>query len=382
MPDVLTIPPSGASRAEIRRIVEVLLGGGLAALPDETGYVLCGSPLEGNAIERLLEVCPTDQTGLSCLDGEAAEDLAPPDAWTPAAARLARRCWPGPLVLEFPADPSASLWGEWPEPARRWLTTTGRVRLSCSAHPIWRELLRELPWPLAAAVATHAQPTQRFESIADVQQRCGTDVSLLVDAGPPRYQDRATVMRIAAGHCELTEEGIIGRWTVTQLASEIVLFVCTGNTCRSPMAEALFRKMLAERLHCAEEDLPERGYLVLSAGLATTPGMPASEHAAALMREVGIDLTGHQSQPATAELLNVADHIITMTSSHRESIGARFPEILPRVRLLSPHGQDISDPFGGGREDYVRCREEIQTCLRRLLDHLLAPSSPREEFIR
>lgn len=109
MSDVLTIPPSGASRTDIRRIVEVLQGGGLAALPDETGYVLCASPLAGEALERLLAICPADQTGLSCLDGEAAEDLAPPEAWTPAAARLARRCWPGPLVLEFPANPSASV---------------------------------------------------------------------------------------------------------------------------------------------------------------------------------------------------------------------------------------------------------------------------------
>lgn len=360
----------------------MLQGGGLAALPDETGYVLCASPLAGEALERLLAICPADQTGLSCLDGEAAEDLAPPEAWTPAAARLARRCWPGPLVLEFPANPSASVWGEWPEPARQWLTAAGQVRLSCSAHPLWRDVLRELPWPLAAAAATQERPVERFESIEEVRQRCGPEVKLLVDAGPPRYRERATVMRIGPAHCELTEEGIIGRWTVTQLASEIVLFVCTGNTCRSPMAEALFRKMLAERLHCEEEDLPRRGYLVLSAGLATTPGMPASEHAVALMREVGIDLTGHQSQPATAELLNVADHIITMTTSHRESIGARFPELLPRIRLLSPHGQDVSDPFGGGREEYVRCREEIQTCLRRLLDHLLGRSPQREEFTR
>ncbi|MCA9052809.1 MAG: low molecular weight protein arginine phosphatase, partial [Planctomycetaceae bacterium] len=174
-------------------------------------------------------------------------------------------------------------------------------------------------------------------------------------------------VQITGDGWDLLEEGIAGRRTVAQLASEIVMFVCTGNTCRSPMAEAMFRKMLSERLNCSEEELIERGYLVVSAGLATTAGMPASEHSVSLMREEGVDLTGHHSQPATPELLGIADLIVTMTRSHRDSILARFPALSDRVRVLSATGGDVSDPYGGNREEYQRCRDEIREHLQQLL---------------
>lgn len=374
MVDVLTIPPTGGSRADVRRIAEVLASGGIAAVPSETGYFLCSSPLSPGPVETLLGLAPPGRFALCLLDAAAAEDVVAPESWTPAAERLMRRCWPGPLTLEFPYRNAPGLWDQWPPVLRSRLAAEGWVRLCCSGHPLLREVGAELPWPLLAAPATQSAPDRRFESIADVRERAAGVVQLLVDAGPPRYQDRATTVRITSDRCELVEEGIVGARTVTQLSSQIILFVCTGNTCRSPMAEALFRKMLADRLHCDDEELPSRGYLVLSAGLATTPGMPASEQAVDLLREAGMDLTGHQSQAATAELLNVADHVITMTRSHRESIGARYPEILHRVRLLSPAGKDVSDPFGGGRDEYVRCRDEIQTYLVSLLDQL-APKS-------
>src|SRR5271156_1870643 len=73
-----------------------------------------------------------------------------------------------------------------------------------------------------------------------------------------------------------------------------IVFVCTGNTCRSPMAEALFKKLLAERLGCTVEELPARGFSVLSAGLAAMMGGEAAEEAIEVVREYGADLTHHR----------------------------------------------------------------------------------------
>jgi L-threonylcarbamoyladenylate synthase len=370
MADFLAIPPSGASRADLRRAVEVLNGGGLAALPDETGYLVCGSPLNADAMEQLTSVAPADRLGIYVSDPEQAEDYAPPANWTGAAQRLARRCWPGPIVLELPVTASTTLLDDWPTPIRSAVTRTGFVRLGCSGQSFLRDVARELPWPLVVAASSKERPEERFDSSNSVQQRCGQRVALIADAGPPRYQDRATVVRIEERGWNLLEEGIVGRRTVSQLASEIVLFICTGNTCRSPMAEGLFRKLLAQRLNCGDEELMDRGWVVLSAGLATTPGMAASESAVDLLREEGIDLTAHQSQTATPELLGVADHIVTMTRSHRESIITRFPELEPRVRVLAADGRDVSDPFGGDRREYSRCRDEIREHLHALLSRL------------
>jgi protein-tyrosine phosphatase len=265
---------------------------------------------------------------------------------------------------------TGTLFNELPAPTRAALSGQNHLRLGCSNQPLMREISRELPWPLLTSSSSPERPEERYESAGDLQQRSGGVVELIADSGPPRYQDRSTVVHIGSSGWEVTEEGIVGRRTVAQLASEIVLFVCTGNTCRSPMAESLFRKTLAEHLDCPEEALIDRGYVVLSAGLATTAGMPASEHSVSVVGEEGIDLTGHQSQPATAELLGVADHIVTMTRSHRESILARFPDLAPRVRLMSPEGRDVLDPFGGDRCDYERCRDEIRDHLPSLMASL------------
>jgi protein-tyrosine phosphatase len=371
MPEVIHIPPSGATRAELRRTVEALQAGSLAALPDETGYLVCGSPLHGDAMEQLGAVAPAGRLSVFVSDPVLAEDFSPPGFWSGAAERLARRCWPGPIVLEFPADEPNSAVAEWPGGVRSAVTRGGRVRLGCSAQGFVRDVARELPWPLVSTASSNERPEERFESAAAVQQRCGARVALIVDAGSPRYQDRATVVRIEPQGWSLAEEGIVGRRTVAQLASKIIVFICTGNTCRSPMAEGMFRKLLAQRLNCSEEQLTDRGYVVLSAGLATTPGMGANEIAVELMREDGIDLTSHQSQTASPDLLGVADHIVTMTRSHRESIVTRFPESAARVRVLADDGADVFDPFGGDRSEYERCRDEIRVHLQSLLPVML-----------
>src|SRR5579863_9390616 len=124
------------------------------------------------------------------------------------------------------------------------------------------------------------------------------------------------------------------------------LFVCTGNTCRSPMAEGIFRKLLSERLSCPEDELVDRGFMVASAGVAAAPGNPASPEGVEILVDRGVDLRGHESQPVTAQLLSQADQIFTMTGSHRDFLVREFPETASRVRLLARDGSDIIDPIG------------------------------------
>src|SRR5207247_9482608 len=95
-----------------------------------------------------------------------------------------------------------------------------------------------------------------------------------------------------------------------------IVFLCTGNTCRSPLAEALCKTLLSAKLGCAPADLLAHGFRVQSAGLAAGLGNPATFEAAAIAQQYGADLSGHSSQPLSLELLSHADRIFTMTWSH------------------------------------------------------------------
>jgi protein-tyrosine phosphatase len=104
--------------------------------------------------------------------------------------------------------------------------------------------------------------------------------------------------------------------------------------------------------------------------LAAHHGSAASPEAVNLLHEQGVDLSGHESQPITEELLSHSDHILTMTRSHRDAVISAYPELAQQVRLLSPQGQDVPDPIGAGIEEYVRCRDEITEHLRHLLGEI------------
>ena len=149
-----------------------------------------------------------------------------------------------------------------------------------------------------------------------------------------------------------------------------ILAVCTGNTCRSPMAEALCVKLLAERLGCRPAELPRHGFLVLSAGLAAVPGDQAAAEAVATVQELGGDLSGHESRPLTAELVAQADYLITMTQGHAAALAGRFARHNPRPRLLCPQGTDIADPIGGDAEVYRHCGRQILEHLQQLVPEL------------
>ncbi len=126
-----------------------------------------------------------------------------------------------------------------------------------------------------------------------------------------------------------------------------ILFVCTGNTCRSPMAAALMRRRLDR---AGREDI-----IVDSAGLAADGG-PVTQEAAAVMREIGLDIAGRRSQPLTLGLCRESDIIAVMTPAHAAALTA-YGAAPEKIRLL---GRGIPDPFGGGRDLYRRTRDALE----------------------
>jgi protein-tyrosine phosphatase len=136
------------------------------------------------------------------------------------------------------------------------------------------------------------------------------------------------------------------------------------------MAEAVFRRLVAERLGCRADEVDQRGVVVASAGLAAWGGGSASANAVEAAAELGGDLSGHESQPLTEALVRQADVILTMTAAHRDAILGQFPEAGGRVAMLSPDRRDVIDPIGGPLETYRKCARQIHGHLVARMDTL------------
>jgi glycine hydroxymethyltransferase len=158
-----------------------------------------------------------------------------------------------------------------------------------------------------------------------------------------------------------------------------ILFVCTGNLCRSPMAEGILRQAIQGR----------GVYRVLSAGLGACDGQPPSPYAVQAVQELGIDITQIRSRILSPELVQQADYIFGMTHSHVETVMLLYPQAAEKTFLLREFDEtldqfekDISDPIGGSYDVYVTCRDQIEqgiVSLLRFIDKGAVPGLRTQE---
>ena len=183
----------------------------------------------------------------------------------------------------------------------------------------------------------------------------------------------STIVRVTGSSYEVVREGVYDAGIVERLSTVRLLFVCTGNTCRSPMAAGLAEQMLADRLGCRRSELRARGVVVQSAGTSGRGG-GASAHAHEVIAKRGIDLSDHVSTALSAETVQQADYafvdVFAMTEAHRETILQLAPSAGPKVMLLLA-GEDVRDPMGSGVEEYERCAQAIERGLRARLQEVI-----------
>ncbi len=377
---VINLEYSDDPRDAIHRAVAALAQGKIVAVPTETVYGLAASALNEAAVARLFEIKGRSTTkgfALAVKSAEDALDYVP--EMSPLARRLARRCWPGPVTLVLPDAHPDSVIGRLPQTVQQAVVQNGSVGLRVPANDIALQILRLTVGPL---VLTSANRTGEAEvgdadKIADaIRQK----IDLIVDAGPCRFGQSSSVVRVDANNFTVLREGVVNADTLQQLSQYQILFVCTGNTCRSPMAERIFQKLLSDKLGCKSEQLAERGVQVHSAGMAAIPGGKPSREAVDILSRRGIDLDSHCSQPLTERLARFADLILTMTQGHLQSLLNQWPDAATRSFLVRTDYQDIGDPIGQPIAAYQRCADEITAALAPWVEKIAADLASSETF--
>ncbi|HTU20056.1 MAG TPA: Sua5/YciO/YrdC/YwlC family protein [Gemmataceae bacterium] len=346
MAEVLDWQRVADPQAVVLYAVQSLRQGRTVAFATETGYAVTASGLIPEAVRRLsVDAGKGEPLTLALHSAAEARDWVP--ALSSLGRRLARRLWPGPVTLLVGGDVERGLLSRLPEEVTARVCIQSMLSLTTPRQEALREVLRHLPGPLIMAAANEAS--------ADV----------VVEDGPRSPAAPATLIAVNGDSWQIVRPGIVSEEQVLRQTACVVLFVCTGNTCRSPLAEALFKKRLADRLGCAIEELPGRGYQVMSAGLSAAGGRPAAAEAEQVARGYGADLSAHRSQPLTLELAAQADLLVGMTQSHLRALTDYFGHLGASPRLLDPAG-DIADPIGGDQPVYDECGQQIWELLESL----------------
>jgi protein-tyrosine phosphatase len=242
----------------------------------------------------------------------------------------------------------------------------GYLAFTIPRHPSFKQVMELTAGPLLVANPRFSgQEYGLASSAAQLDNR----VALAIDDGLAFSPSPTTVVRINGNHCSVEYQGKLSAEEVVTQSQFRILIVCTGNTCRSPMAEQLLKRKLKDRFpeHFANSQLLPVD--VVSAGVSAYPGGPASDGAVAAMSTYGFDLSQHESQPTTDELVEKADLILTMTSNHRMNLLSRWPH-LGRKTFGLAMDHDVSDPYGGPVEVYLACARKIDQYLEAWLDRL------------
>ncbi|TWT33293.1 L-threonylcarbamoyladenylate synthase [Blastopirellula retiformator] len=376
---VIDVKAAEDRRDVIHRAVQSLAEGQIVAFPTETVYGVAVSALNGGAIDRLMEAKGRPKNQPFALAIRSKDELTDyvPQA-TPLMKRLAMRCWPGPVTLVLPCDDSRSVVQSLPPSVIPSVSPSGFVGLRIPSHDLIQEAMRLLPGPLALTSANRSGQPDAVRG-GEVTDALGDALGLVLDCGKCRYAQPSTVVRVVGNKVEVLRSGVVSEKVLKRLSSYCVVFVCTGNTCRSPMAEVLMQKHAAERFDCKIEELDGRGFIVASAGLAAFPGGRAAPEAIKVMGDRGLDLSGHASQPLSDRLVEHADLILTMTGSHRDAIMAQWPDAADYTHNLCLDGFDVADPIGHPEVVYQQCADQIEAeIIARVraidLDHLPATS--------
>lgn len=378
---IITIDNVETDASAIAVAAGILDGGGLVAFATETVYGI-GCKASSEAIERLDAVKNRGGEKRYTLHIGDVSQLA---EYVPfvglRAKKLISKVWPGPLTVVFQLndDDLKRQREKLGDDCFEILYSDGSIGVRCPDEPIARALLLAAKSAIVAPSANLAgeAPATSWGEVEAVFS--GKIDAILVKKNAKtggkssescRYKSSSTVVKVAGGQVEILREGAVSKGLIHDLSVINITFICTGNTCRSPMAEWFCRKYLSEKFGCDIDGTEAIGYKIQSAGVMAMGQMPASEEVIEIFADKGIDVSGHLSRQADAGLLEESDFLFVMNGSHRDMVIAMCPEAGERCLRLDESG-DVGDPIGQGMRTYGLCAEHIEKAVNERLCEIL-----------
>jgi protein-tyrosine phosphatase len=368
---IIKLDSTNVDLSTIKEAALLIDKGGLVAFPTETVYgIACR--VRTDSLSKINDIKGRDPSKYYTLHiGQKNEVTKYVPNINLRAKKLINKIWPGPLTLVFELEFSDlnKQRNILEKEVFKNLYKNNSIGLRCPDNPIAAMLLQKTINPVIAPSANISGQPPAVDAEQVLSQLSGK-IEMLLDAGACKYKKSSAVVKIGKKSIEVLRLGIYSQAQLDAMSTVNILFVCTGNTCRSPMAEGIFRKYLAEKVQCKVDQLEQVGYKVSSGGVMDTSGFPASAGSLAACATKGIDITAHRNKGLSKELIEESDFIFAMEPIHQERIIALNHEAADKCFLLAG-SQGIADPIGRPQELYNNCADMIEAAVKRRISELV-----------
>ena len=348
---IIKLHPERPDISEISDIAKIIRQGGLVVFPTETVYGIAADFSNPQAMNRLKEVKKRREDKPFSVVVARVESVASYTFFDKTIFyKLMDAYWPGPLTIVVPSKEEGKTIG-----------------LRMPKNNIALSLIQEARCPIAAPSANfegNPAPVTCEEALKDLDGL----VDVAIDGGKVSVGLSSTVVDLSAEVPHVLRDGVITQKDIEKLfKKKNILFVCTGNTCRSVMAEYLLRQALKKRMD-VEID---------SAGTGVLFPMAPSAETVVVLKELGLEASSHQAKGVSEMMLRKSDLIFVMTHGHREQVLQKAPQVDKRVYLLkefvhSKEGMkqdlDIPDPIGTSLSSYRYCLNIIKEAVQKIVE--------------